>query len=210
MIVRRYKLNIDAGLLQTLNGQAINIGQPTGWTLRDSIVVGIDVIRRVGGVEQAVPVTGVTQYRLMVKQTSDLTETPLVDAPTASWNQVADWADVDPSAGKIGFRASLAGEGLIALFDPNSSHVDLVGEIELRDSEDRAYTLCRFGVRVYQDVIQGGEAGPTLTTSDIRYVEVDGKIRIAYLFEDDNWYAMVPAIIDGTPSHHWQLYEDPE
>ncbi len=205
MIPRLYNLNLDAAQLQTLQGHAITTAAPTHWTLRDRIVIGIQVYRNILAVQTAIDMSDVDSYRLMLKATTNLSAEPYAYAPPGDWNSADDWSEADPDAGKICCPLALTGDALIALFGVGDAYIDLIGEIEVRDSTQAAFTLARFGVRIHQDVIQGGELAPDITGEDIKFEEVAGVQRMIVKFPDGLWYAQIPLIVDGQPTTHWEL-----
>jgi hypothetical protein len=153
------------------------------------------------GTEKPFPFTASMTFKFGVKDPASITgATFLVYSDNASFNLSADWAQVDPTQGKICYRFSSNTADMTSFL--SAATVDgkeARAEVEVTEAGDLPFALFQNGMQCYQDVIRGSEgdptpAEPTYPTSD----ELNGRLGQGLQFKRVGNRVLV--MIDGVES----------
>lgn len=111
---------------------------------------------------QAFPFSAGTAFRFGLKSPSAVTGADfLAYADGTAWNNTADWADALPSSGRLCVLVNTATAALATFLNSaGTDAVKAIAEIEANEPGGEPFTVARFWVNCYNDVIRGTEGTP--------------------------------------------------
>ncbi len=147
------------------------------WVVGDSIVLRFQAVEFADGAWADATLPSGATFELGIKLPTNMSATTyLAYAGSTAWNDVADWAYVDVSKGKICCRLDLNTQELRDLFQTSDEYKTVRAEIVMTVG-GRQSTLAQWDVDVLHDVLQGGEGTPAPATPEF-WSAIESKLSI--------------------------------
>ncbi len=185
-------------------------------TYKEQVLVMLTAVQLVDGIATAIPFpTDTVEYSAVIDLDYDYDTLPLVYCTASNINRTGDWEEdgyvgnADPSLGQM----SLLLDGYVASFrnrlgtTEKSSKTYL--EIKGKSSDSKLTFVYRIPF-VARNLMDDETGVPPSVWENYgqRWAEgTDGKLYLASLFPDEVWRIQVPVILNGQPTHKWEVVE---